>query len=431
MPKAKLRNAVLILISSLILGAVYQRQIAITYAYMGYLPDIFSWKNLAHIVPLTILVTLFVPSNIQRPSDCFLLFYAVIVLFSCALFSQVTGEISSTESILLFLLLSIPVGFVSVFRRVAFPANLNGLLKSSAVYYLLAIIVVAAIVAGTSADTGAGFGWESMYDRRLLGRESIGSRNITAYLLTMTMNGIGPFLAYAGVLTRRHLLVLCGLLSGVFAFWLLGLKTPFVLSLFFIVVGYYVRNQYLYHLPTLVVTLLVSVGLLAVGELIVFDHSLVAELVIRRAFVIQGALQSYYFDLIGQSLNQGFYNFLVGVDSSPYQSVTFLVGAEYLGRETINANTNAYLHAFASGGLIFYLSACFIVAIFFAFTDGYHGKMQRADVFFVAALYGLLLTEQAFTTALVSSGVGLVFLSIVLMRREKTKSKRWQLVRRL
>ena len=67
-------------------------------------------------------------------------------------------------------------------------------------------------------------------------------------------------------------LLLCGLLSGVFAFWLLGLKTPFVLSLFFIVVGYYVRNQYLYHLPTLVVTLLVSVGLLAVGEMIVFDH---------------------------------------------------------------------------------------------------------------------------------------------------------------
>lgn len=418
MKKAKLINAGILFIAAVTLGLLYELEISVTDAYRGYLPNIFTIQNLALSAPMVIGVAITMPASMRRPSDFFLLFYAVIVLLSCSLFGQVTGVLDGIGWIMLYSILLVPVVFVVLIRRVSLPVRFVGIFDKNVIYYSLVIILTLAVVVGAATNTGSGFDWDSMYARRFAGRDSIGSRNITAYLLSMTMNGIGPFLAFAGVLRKRPLLTICGLAFSVFSFWLLGLKAPFVMCLVFMMLGYYLRAGRLTRFPTLVGSLVALVGVVALGELVLFGHSLLAAFIVRRAFVVQGALQTYFFDLIQNSFMNSLYEGLFGVDSSSYGPITFLVGAEYLGNAATNANTNAFLFALSSGGVVSFFLASIFVGTFFAFIDSYYYATKRADVFFVGAIYGLLLTEQAYTTALVSSGVGAVLAAILLMRRD-------------
>jgi len=93
-----------------------------------------------------------------------------------------------------------------------------------------------------------------------------------------------------------------------------------------------------------------------------------------------------------------------------------------LGSSEANANTNAFLYSFAKSGVVGYIGAILFIGLFFSILDKFFNSFRRQDVFFVAALYGLLLTEQAYTIAMVSSGVAVLTFIVWLMRSERQVS---------
>ena len=417
MKKSNIKNTLIISVSAVLLHLVYFVQISESNAYMGYLPLKLDSISLIFSALMVGGVALIVPVKIERPSDFFLLFYGMIVLLSCAVFSRVTVTIDQYDAIVLFVTLLIPALVVKKFHIFKFKLKVVGCFNANILYYGFAAVIALAGMLAATRGINASFDWNSMYERRLEGRAKI-ETGLIAYLIEMSINGFAPFLGYVGALRNKVLLLIFSLSFGVFSFWLLGLKAPFLMTLIFILMGVMTRRNKLQRLPMIVSCGIIFICLLALVEYAVFGFSDIAETFIRRIFVVQGVLQSYFYDLI---TNLNLNSFLFGLDKS-YGFVTFYVGSKYLGNAETNANTNAFLYSFANSGIVGYIGAVLFVGLFFSILDKFFYLFKRRDVFFVAAAYALLITEQAYTTAMVSSGVAVLTFVVWLMRNEQQES---------
>lgn len=412
-----LKLAAYFVVAAVLLKVIYVVQLQYTNAYLGYQPFTGALDQVLTSSAMVIAVVCLVPYRISRPSDFFVLFYSVVVLMSCGLSSQVTGVIDAAQSVALFLTLLIPVFVVLALRSVAVKVPPAISLPPAIVYGVALVLVGAAFAYGYSKGGGGGFDWSAMYERRLEGRDVFEARSAGAYLLSMAINGLTPFVAFVGGARKNISLMALGLGMGCFAFWLLGLKAPFAMALLFAALGRLVHSGRMDKVPRFIALAILGVCALTFLEMIFFEHSLIAEVIVRRAFVVQGELQSYYWDIIGNSFSTGIDSFLFGRDFSAYEGVTFFVGSEYQGDPLANANSNAFLVAFASNGLFGFIAAVLFVGIYCSVMDALYRSSGRPEVFLVVALYSLLVTEQSYTVAFVSSGIGLLTMLVFAIGR--------------
>ncbi|ABM38419.1 hypothetical protein Pnap_3121 [Polaromonas naphthalenivorans CJ2] len=418
MKKSNIKNILIISVSVFLLRLVYFVQISESNAYLGYLPLKLDAFNIFVSALMVICIAFIIPVKIERPSDFFLLFYGVIVLLSCTIFSRTTVIIDQFGAIILFVILLIPALVVKKIHIFKYKLKIVGCFNPNILYYGLVAMIALAGIAAATRGISAGFDWDSMYDRRLEGRVRIGEGNLIAYLIEMAVNGFAPFLGYVGALRNKVFFLIFSISFSIFAFWLLGVKAAFLMTLIFVLMGFMTRRNKLQHLPAVVSYGIIFICLSALGEYAIYGFSEIAETFVRRAFVVQGVLQSYFYDLIA---NFNLNSFLFGLDKS-YGRVTFYVGSQYLGNPDTNANTNAFLYSFATSGILGYIGAVLFVGLFFSILDKFFYSFKSKDIFFVAAVYALLLTEQAYTTAMVSSGVAVLTFIVWLIKSERQSS---------
>src|SRR5690606_20842576 len=167
---------------------------------------------------------------------------------------------------------------------------------------------------------------------------------------------------------------------------------------------------------------LISLGISIVAaiEQYVFGYSYIADYFIRRAYAVIAQLQGAYVAYMLE--NFGLKDWLAGFAQLSNEPVSFLLGEWYFGNKNTNANTNAFLYSMLNGGVSGYvLAIVFITAIFSTLNYLY---LKRGDkvIMSVALLYALLLTEQSYTTALLSSGIAASILIFILLRPSSNMS---------
>jgi hypothetical protein len=141
------------------------------------------------------------------------------------------------------------------------------------------------------------------------------------------------------------------------------------------------------------------------------DSPVIADVAVRRISVIQPQIQAYYFDLWS---NSGLLQMLLGVDNSGYSDLSYLVGATYFQNAGDNANVNAFTYALTGSGLIGYVLAMLAVTLVFSVMDSFFRKTRRPEFFGIAAIFAILISEQAYTTSLLSSGIALCLVLVML-----------------
>ena len=130
--------------------------------------------------------------------------------------------------------------------------------------------------------------------------------------------------------------------------------------------------------------------------------------------------QSYFIDLFFH--NSSFMNYLFGTHHE--KPITFIVGEIYYNSQTANINTNAFFYALLENGIFGYALSLFAISSFFMLLDVFYEKYKIREFLAIATIYSLLLSEQAYTTAFISSGVGFVFFVFILFRyKQKHYSK--------
>ena len=397
----------------------YTFQIAEANAYMGMQPwemTVIGWFFLAIGMPTIILII----SKLKgHPSDFFIIFYSLITITSFLSLNSVSGKIHDFNFLTSLLIITLPIIFIMVLKRLMPKLKFNGvfskLILEKFIYLILFLIIIYSYV---NPPASAGFSFIDSYDRRLEGRDIYQSGGLAAYVMAMSMNGIIPLIGFkAGLLDKIKTLFLA-LALALFFFWLLGTKAPII----YVIGSYFFgRSIRIRKITSFAKTLLIGIiGLycIALIEWFFFDeYSIIADYFFRRLFPVQAEVAGYYLDFILNDKSLDFdWNWFTGSLGNNFQS-TYYIGKNYFGNEATNANTNAFLYAFAAGGLGGYLISTICVSGILAAFDRLYQSSLNPTYYYLGFIYGLLVVEQSFTTAFVSSGVGLLFLLTALEKQ--------------
>lgn len=397
--------------------AIYQMCLADLYAYEGMVRiniNLDFWIIFAFSM---LLILLTFPSRIDRPSDFFLFFYILIsVLWSTVLW-HVTGFVDNDEQIIFFIILICPVFFVlilrSSIRNILYDFITPVRLSSSS---LLPYVLVAALLIGAAAALttigGGSFNWEGIYARRLAGREAFAGQVLAGYATNMATNGVLPILGFVAGYRRSPLLLGIAVAFVGLMFFLLGLKAPAVNFAALAGLGFCFRYSGLrrYIVPITLTTVL-AVYIVALFAFTLQQDAFLADYLVRRISMGQPQVQSYYFDYW---INRDTADVLLAGAQQTFSDTTFAIGYLYLNNPESNADTNAFIYALANTGLIAYGAAILAVATILGIIDIMEEKSGRPEFFAIAALFSILLSEQAWTTVLLTSGVALCLALVML-----------------
>jgi hypothetical protein len=284
-------------------------------------------------------------------------------------------------------------------------------------YFLVGACLLVVALAMSKVPAAAGFNFS--YERRIEGRDIYAAGSMLAYLNAAVVNGFAPFLAFfAGWQCRKWLLGV-SLFCGLAFFYMLGLKAP----VFFILVAYLIgRAAYfgkIYLISRTIYGLLVGAFVLFFIEYAVSGYSLVGDYFIRRTFSVPAWVMSAFFEYMSEGVGN-FWNLFSG--SSVDMPITFVIGEGFLGLVGLNANTNAFVYQLGSGGVFMYFVTVFLISVVFAILDSAYACRKSPALIYLGFSFSILLTEQAATTALLSSGLGLLILLVIFSEKRQVKS---------
>ncbi len=422
-----LRDAVLSMLVLALLSAaaliLYVHQFAETNAHIGIVPlDLADWGYWSVLALWLGSLALVLPLQVKKPSDIFLCIYVIATGLWSAAYWPVTGLLEGASVVVLWFVLMLPAVAVKTLRALASRVRFTGAgpafkrLPQGALVPAILLVMLVTFVLGYRVGSGsASFDFDIAFERRLSGRDEFAGSVVTSYLLQMCTNGLVPFLAFLGMVRRSKSCVAAAFGFAVFCFWLQGVKSPFVSITLLAILGHLYQRGRIDRFSWVLVSGLAGILLLALVELCFADISVIAEFGIRRVILVSSTIQAYFVHaLVGAG---GIVPSLAGIDYSGYATPEYFIGATYMANELTNANTNAFLHELASRGLIAYLLTLVGTATVLIYLDSLYARQRRPEGFAIAAILGLLLVEQAFTIAIVSSGVLLCMILVAVFSR--------------
>lgn len=392
----------------------YDFQLADANAYAGMHPwemTFTGWVTLVITLPLLALMATHIKGS---PSDFFVVFYSAIPIMAFFTLTSTSGKINNYIFFPSLLIVVFPILTIWVIKYSIPKITWRGFIPSIIIERaLLGILFSVIMFSYVNSPASVGFDIITSSDRRLEGREVYTAGSLIAYALGMCMNGIAPYLAFKGVINGRRLLILTALGSVIFFYWLLGVKAPVMYVLMGYLVGMLVRRNNLPFLIKYFFIIIIGLYFIVLIEWSLFDnYSIVADFGFRRLFPVQAEVQGYYLDFLMSDAPSA-WNWLIGIPDQSFQ-VTYYIGEKYFGNTSSNVNTNAFLYAFSANGLLGYFFAILFVSTFLVGLDRLYRSTLNPSYLLIGFVYGALVTEQSFSTAMVSSGVGLLFLLTLL-----------------
>lgn len=399
----------------------YQLYLCEMNKYVGFymFPIDFDW--FVSVAAALFLIGMLMPTRIMKPSDFFPFFYGLFVLLPCAVLYQIGGKIDSVDFVVRFVVLVLPVLAIHLTAFVAPPLRVGGQISQENLTGILVLLCSIGIaMAFVYAPSSAGFDMVSSYERRLEGRDIFVSGSPLAYLNAMVANGFAPCLAFlAGWRRRIHWFIFAFICVGVYYF-VLGLKAPILYVFLAASFGYAVRVDRIRAVNRTIYMILLGIFAVSLLEYGLFEYSYIGDYFIRRVFCVPSHLVSGYFDLMMPSSGASWASWTpfngVGNDAG---NITFMVGARMFPLwKATNANTNTFVQQLAAGGILSYAATILLVAGVFALLDGVYASKRNPVLLYIGFGYGILLPEQTATTALVSSGIGLLIMLAVFSNSE-------------
>lgn len=387
---------------------VYQVQLAHTNLYLGFRDFPLNSAYLITVTAALLFAGILMPAHLRKPSDFFSAVYVLFIVMPYATLYPIRAPVEPHHFTLYFLVLVFPLLFLRLVTASAPSVKVPALIKQQMLVWLVALLCIAGLLlAFSNPPASAGFDLENVYVRRLEGRDVFPAGSLAAYLNAAVVNGFAPFLAFVAGWRRKTGLLGLAVLSGVGFFYLLGLKAPLLFIVLAFIIGYAVRKRQVDMAIFAIYALALAAFILFVTEYLLFGFSLVGEYFIRRVFSIPPYFISAYFEFMAGAVTTG-WSPMEGVIAT--ESITFLVGESFLRMPKLNANTNTFIYQLASGGIPMYALTVGLVAAVFAVLDSAYKSRNNAALMYLGFVYSILLAEQAATTALVSSGMGLLIL---------------------
>lgn len=405
------------LIVILICAAINYANIFSIYSDTGLLKLTAEPSHLIVALMWMVLVVLFIPRSIRKPSDFFLLLYNLACFLWGSIFWPITGLVRLEQVPMFMLLLALPSLAVLLLRTKitkCVSSYLPPIQLASWRHNTIPLALIGfagALLAYLTLGDGS-FGFQGVYERRLEARLVLPDHPLANYALNMATNGAVPLLAFIASYRRSWWPGLAAIGYVVLIYWLVGQKSPILNVAVMMGAGAAARAPRIWNN---------LVPIFHIGVIVVYGSSLlltaingsvaIADIVVRRISVIQPQIQSYYFDLWVKSNPM---DMLFGLDKGRYADYTYMIGDLYLKNGSDNANVNAFMYSLVSKGVVGYCISIIIIIFVLSLLDSFFQKTRRFEFYGLAIMFSILLSEQAYTTSLLSSGIAVCLVLVML-----------------
>ena len=330
---------IFIMTSSLFL---YFFQIQETNEYMGLKYFAIEPMYLLIVINSLVLIGLFIKLiKNNLPSNYLIHIYILFVIIWNILFYKSTNLISYELYLVWFILILLPLFCILLFNKffilfiekVFFEINILKFLK---IEYLLSLFLFITLIF-ISLKMPLSFSFNDSYVRRLDGRELISG--VPAYLFAMSMNSIAPFLAFYAFLKKKYFYFFISFIFVILCFGFIGSKAPIGYVLLLSFIGFIFNKSDKTSIFNIFLKIIFFIFLLSLIEYFINDFSVIADIIIRRAFIVVAQNQTYFIDFIINNFT--FENWLFGYEID--KPITFLIGQIYHDNINTNANTNFFI----------------------------------------------------------------------------------------
>ena len=386
-------------------------------SYMGYKPISIDFTyGLLFFLSCLVTATM-MPRAIHIPSDYFCFVYSIFALIPYFSLYKIRGDVDTLTYVLNFLILSLPLVTIRITRTYTTKIRMIAAFSQKSILKIGALFIIAITFYGLvkGAEFG-GFSLESSYERRMSGRTTFSAGSIMAYANGMAINGLGPYIAFLAALRKNKALTGITFLVGVAFFYIIGTKAPVLNLVLAHLLGLAARNNKIKDTHNILFALILLLFLCSFSELFFYDYSIIADFFIRRSFTVPPLLLSAYFDLINNNTGTSWGGFS-GINDA--RKITFFVGEYIFGYDQMNANTNAFIYELTSNGVGAFAFTITLVTTFFFLLNSIYKKTKDPALLYIGFLYSILIVEQSATTALLTSGVGLLLFLNYSTKRPK------------
>lgn len=403
-------SVILVAIVSVGLLSIYILQLAETNEYLGYTNFDIDFYYICAVILSLGCCGLIMPVNIEKPSDLLFLVYGLFVLLPYAILFPIRQEISVQDFSIYFFTLAFPLIVVKLTALKTPATKFPVIMDPATVVWIISLLCISGVgLALWNAPSAAAFDIAGAYERRIEGRDIFATGSPLAYLNAAVANGFAPFLGFIAGYRKNNKFLVLALLCGLIYFYILGLKAPLFYIILAFVIGRVAFSELINWLAIVIyIIILGSIAVFAI-EYMFFDYSLVADYLLRRAFSVPPYVVSAYFEFMNSDVD---WELMGGADQG--QPITFVIGERVLGSPETNANTNAFLYQLGAGGIPMYVLTILLVALVFAILDSAYANKRTPVLLYLAFSYSILIVEQAATTALASSGLGVLMVLAVL-----------------
>jgi hypothetical protein len=422
--KEKLSNVFLMLVIGALMIYLYVAQIQEMNAYLGMKAITINLEFIISLLISLIIILGVMPSTFTMPSSIFVYIFILFTLFPIISLYGVSGVMDIVSFwnlfiLLLFSILTIKKGSIFIatllssfdFTSLSFG---NGKIKFEWILVLFLILVFLL----SFQKMGMSFGLDDSYDRRLIARDRIGGA--LGYMISIGLNGVSPFLSFIGIYKNQLVFFVVALLFSIAGFGLVGTKAPFAFVCLLAMIGFLFRRNYM-SIMTMFLYLILAICVLSFFEYLLFDYSSIADYLVRRMFATVAQTQGYYYDYIVNSAPT--HDLIYGLSQHEGKGISYLIGENYSGKPEANDNTNAFLFEIGRNGILGYLFQLLFLSIFYGILDVWYKKYKMIDAVAISVIYSLIIVEQSYSVALITSGV--LFIAIFVGVFSKVSPNRW------
>jgi hypothetical protein len=435
--------AVAVLAYVAVLHLIYQLSIAPAFSYLRYAyrePDPATYGI---AISLVVALALILPRRISQPSQFIAWTLFIVAIVPSIVVPQFADALSTLDAMEVAIWVAVSFLPVAAFgTRRAVRGVLPSFRLSPSAFWPGLAVVSAVVYAYVLATVGLRWQLPSLADVYGVRDEfqvvEDSSSGLLGYAVPLLANVLNPLIVTRGLFAKRWIWLLTGVLGQVFIFSFTGYRSAILSPV--ALIGAYLLFRRSSRPASIVV--LISVVSLALGMWAMdwLTSSLeYTSLLVRRFLITPGLLTAGYVAVFSD-IDKVFlsHSFLSPFSEYPYaQEPPLLVGAEFFGDASTNANANLLADGYANFGFPGMLLECLVlVLLLWAIDDACRGISVRISSL-VFVMPTLALADSGIFTTMLTHGLVAAIVVCMLMPRTgwerparssppRTATRRWR-----
>ena len=221
------------------------------------------------------------------------------------------------------------------------------------------------------------------------------------YTCGQTAQAFNPFLIAFGIVYRKRLCLIAGILGQIIIFGLVGIKSA-LFSILFLPLLFVCMTRWRRNFGLALTSVLIAAIMLCAFADRATNNVIFSSMLTRRTLSAPGLLTGFYFEHYSQVPHAGIgYHFS---HSGPIAGPPSEIGLVYFGDARIDANANLWAEGFADFGLPGVIGFTLLVAFAIWLYDSISARHDVELAVLLAAMPALMFSNTIPTTVLITHG---------------------------